>query len=51
VVEWVLRLRVEDLAKGQQRVHRGCLHWREEGSPMKLSNYDLDDLQSLELAS
>ena len=50
VVEWVLRLRAEDLASGQERIHRGCLHWNEVGSPLSLENYDLGDLQSLLLA-
>ena len=50
VVEWVLRLRAEDLANGQERIHRGCLHWNEVGSALSLENYDLGDLQSLLLA-
>lgn len=50
VVEWILRLRAEDLATDQERIHRGCLHWKETGSPLSLANYDLSDLQSLPLA-
>ena len=50
VVEWILRLRTEDLASDQDRIHRGCLHWKEVGSPLSLENYDLNDIQSLHLA-
>ena len=50
VVEWILRLRAEDLASDQDRIHRGCLHWKEVGSPLSLENYDLNDIQSLHLA-
>lgn len=49
VVEWVMRLRVEDLDTDQHRIHHGCLHWMEDGSPMSLESYDLSDLQSLSL--